>query len=277
MSSTPPQDEATPITIDGVEIQLIRKGRGRPLLWLHGVDGIQPSSPWFNGLAERFEVIAPWHPGFGHSQWPKEFRHVSDLVYFHMTLADRLDLQDAVLVGSSFGGWLAAEMAIRSTERFSQLVLIDAYGIKAGGREDRDIADLFAISQEEISALAFHDTSKRQRDYSALTEHELMAIARSREAFTYFGWKPYMHNPGLLRWLRRITIPTLVLWGESDGILRPDYGRAYASAIPGSRFELLPQAGHYPHIEQPAATVALITDFATRRKAEPRASALSTH
>lgn len=259
------------LTIDGVGIDLVRHGRGQPLLWLHGVDGINTAAPWFQALTQHFQVIAPWHPGFGHSEWPKEFRHISDLVYFHMTLAEELGLRDAVLAGSSFGGWLAAEMAVRSTERFSHLVLIDAYGIKVGGRDDRDIADLYAVSQEEMNRLAWHDPGKRVRDYSTMSDHDLLAIARSREAFTYFGWKPYMHNPGLARWLRRIHIPTLVLWGESDGIVKPEYGRAYAERIPGAQFQLVPQAGHYPHAEQPGATLdRLVTFVAGSRRAAPQ-------
>jgi pimeloyl-ACP methyl ester carboxylesterase len=265
----------TRITVDGVDIDVVRHGQGRPLLWLHGVDGINPAAPWFQALSKQFEVIAPWHPGFGHSQWPKEFRHVSDLAYFHMTLVEELGLQDAVLVGSSFGGWLAAEMAVRSTAHFSQLVLIDAYGIKVGGREDRDIADLYSISQEEISRLALHDPAKRARDYSTLADDDLVAIARSREAFTYFGWKPYMHNPGLARWLRRIHIPTLVLWGESDGIVKPDYGRAYAKHIPGAEFHLVSQAGHYPHIEQPKPTIDRIVSFVTTSRAQSDQASLA--
>jgi pimeloyl-ACP methyl ester carboxylesterase len=251
----------TRMTIDGVAVDVVRHGSGRPLVWLHGVDGINPQAAWFQGLAQHFDVIAPWHPGFGHSELPKEFRHISDLVYFQMTLLETLGVRDAVLVGSSFGGWLAAEMAVRSTERFSHLVLLDACGIKVGGREDRDIADLHALPQEEISRLAFHDPAKRELDYSALSDEELLGIARSREAFTYFGWKPYMHNPGLARWLRRVAIPALVLWGESDGIVKSDYGRAYARLLGNAQFQLVPQAGHYPHIEQPVSVVDHIAHF----------------
>jgi pimeloyl-ACP methyl ester carboxylesterase len=263
------------VTIDGVEIDLVRHGSGQPLVWLHGVEGINTAAPWFEALSSKFEVIAPWHPGFGHSQWPKEFRSVSDLAYFHMTLLDQLGIENAVLAGSSFGGWLAAEIAVRSTRRISALVLIDAYGIKVGGREDRDIADLYAISQDELAKLAYHDPSKRARDYSTMPEQDLLAIARSREAFTYFGWKPYMHNPGLARWLRRIDVPTMVLWGESDGIVAPDYGRAYSNLIAGSEFVLVPRAGHYPHIEQPQETVNHIVAFARNATSEHAGRALA--
>lgn len=247
--------------VDGVRVDVVRAGAGKTLLFLHSVDGVNPGAPWFAELAESFEVVAPWHPGFGHSEWPREFRSIGDLAFFYLELTRELQLADAVLVGTSFGGWLAAEIAIRSSDAFSHIVLVDPLGIKVGGREDRDIADLFAISQEEITRLAYHDPSRRTRDYSTMTDDELLAIARSREAYTYFGWRPYMHNPSLRRWLRRIRVPTLVVWGASDGIVTPAYGEAFAAEIPGARFALIEEAGHYPHVEQPDAFVSVVRDF----------------
>jgi pimeloyl-ACP methyl ester carboxylesterase len=261
------------LTVDGVKTEIARAGQGKTLLLLHAVDGVKPASPYFQLLAQSFDVVAPSHPGFGHSEWPREFRTVEDLVYFHMTLADQLGISDAVLVGCSFGGWLAAEIAVRATKRFSHLVLTDAYGIKIGDRDSRDIADLYAISQEDMNRIAFHDPAKRKRDYSTMAEEDLVAIARSREAFAYFGWKPYLHNPSLRRWLRRIDIPTLVMWGESDGIVTPDYGRAYAAEIPGARFTLVKEAGHYPHIEQPETFARNIVEFAGAAAAPARKTA----
>lgn len=254
-------EPAATVVVDGVAIELVETGSGGPLLFLHAVDGIHPGAPWLKAIAADRHVIAPWHPGFGHSEQPQEFRSVSDLAYFYLELAQQLDLRDAVLMGASFGGWLAAEVAIRSTERFSHLVLVDPLGIKVSGRRDRDIADMHALSQEQLAAAAYHDPSKRKRDYSAMSDRDLLAIARSREAYTYYGWQPYMHNPGLRRWLRRIRIPTLVVWGESDGIVSTDYGRAFAAEIPGARFELIPDAGHYPHVEQPERFVELVAGF----------------
>jgi len=120
------------LMVDGVKTEIARAGQGKTLVLLHAVDGVKPASPYFQLLAQSFDVVAPSHPGFGHSEWPREFRTVEDLVYFHMTLADQLAISDAVLVGCSFGGWLAAEIAVRATKRFSHLVLTDAYGIKIG-------------------------------------------------------------------------------------------------------------------------------------------------
>jgi pimeloyl-ACP methyl ester carboxylesterase len=248
------------VVVDGVTVELARSGSGPTLLFLHSVDGIDPSARWFELLAERFDVIAPWHPGFGHSELPSEFRTVGDLAFFYLELIRELEIRDAVLVGASFGGWLAAEIAVRSTAAFSHLVLADPLGIKVGSRKERDIADVFAMSQAEMTARAYHDASRRTRDYSTMSDRDLLGIARSREAYTYFGWSPYMHNPTLKRWLRRIRVPTLVACGASDGIVAPDYGRAFAVEIPGARFELIDEAGHYPHIEQPDRFVELVLE-----------------
>ena len=255
--STPTSAEV----VDGVTVEVVRVGTGKPLLFLHSVDGVNPEADWLRGLASSHEVIAPWHPGFGHSEWPREFRTIGDLAFFYLELIRELEIDDAVLVGSSFGGWLAAEVAIRSVEAFSHVVLVDPLGIKVGGREDRDIADMHAVSQDELTRLAFHAPSNRSRDYAAMDERERLAIARSREAYTYFGWKPYMHDPSLRRWLRRIRVPTLVVWGASDEIVSPGYGRAFAAEIPGARFALVEEAGHYPHVEQPERFLELVEQF----------------
>ena len=148
-------------------------------------------------------------------------------------------------------------MAIRDTRRFAQLVLADPLGIKVGGFTERDIADMHAISREDYARLAWADPAKGERDLMRLPDTELAGIARGREAFARFGWKPYMHNPRLRHWLHRIDLPTLLLWGEQDGIVRTAYGEAWRAEIPGARMEIIADAGHFPHWEQPQ-------DFCTR-------------
>jgi pimeloyl-ACP methyl ester carboxylesterase len=249
------------VTVDGTPIELIRAGTGKKLLFLHAVEGPSPTSPWLQDMAQHFEVYAPWHPGFGLAPRPTEHRSINDLALYYLDFIEQFGLNDAVLVGTSFGGWLAAEIAIRDATAFSHLVLIDPLGIKTGDRETRDIADVFALSQEELSNLAYYAPGNRRRDYAAMTDDQRLMIARSRESYTFYGWQPYMHNPTLRHWLHRIKIPSLVLWGAADGIVTPEYGRAYADALPEARFELVPEAGHYPLTEQPSATVAAIESF----------------
>ena len=133
------------------------------------------------------------------------------------------------------------------------MVLADPLGIKVGGVIDRDIADMHAMPRDEYMRLAWADPVRGEIDYTQLPETELAAIARGREAFALFGWKPYMHNPRLKHWLHRIDVPTLVLWGEQDGIVSSEYCQAWCAEIAGSRFETITDAGHFPHWEQPAA------------------------
>jgi pimeloyl-ACP methyl ester carboxylesterase len=187
---------------------------------------------------------------------------VDDLAYLYLDLAGTLELQDAILVGACFGGWIAAEMAVRDTRRFARLVLADPLGIKVGGVLDRDIADMHAIPRDDYLRLAWADPSRGEVDYTQLPESELAAVARGREAFAAFGWKPYMHNPRLKRWLHRIDLPTLLLWGEQDGIVRLDYGAAWRGEILGARLEVMANAGHFPHWEQPEAFVEHLSHFA---------------
>jgi len=245
------QESAAALTVNGVRVEVVEKGHGRPLLFLHPGIGLDPKAPILDKLAERARVIAPSHPGFGGSEQPKAFTTVDDLAYFYLDLIDQLDLTDAVVVGVSLGAWIAAEIAIKSTARLSHLVLANAVGIKVGTRETRDIVDIFAITEPELNKLAYFDPTIAARDYPAMDEADVRVVARNREASARYGWSPYMHNPKLKGRLHRIRIPTLFLWGLADKILSEDYGRAYCAAIPGARFETIARAGHYPHIEQP--------------------------
>jgi len=186
---------------------------------------------------------------------------VDDLAYFYLDAMDALDLEQTLVVGVSFGAWIAAAIAIKSTARMSRLVLANAVGIKVGGRETRDIADVFAMLEPDFNKLAYADPKAGERDYKSMPEAELVAVARNRESIARFAWQPYMHDPKLKGRLHRIRIPTLFLWGTADRILTEDYGRAYCAAIPGARFETIERAGHYPHIEQPDAFARAVFGF----------------
>jgi pimeloyl-ACP methyl ester carboxylesterase len=250
------------LTIRGVEIDLWRQGSGRQVLYLHPGDGFADNDPFLAILKESHDVLAPWHPGFGHSDFPKGWDTVDDLAYFYLDLLDALDLTNATLIGASFGGWIAAEMAVRGSKRLGRLVLIDPLGIKLSDPTTRDIADFHNTDAGLLEKMTWANPEGRRRDLTKLDDHALAAIVRTREAFAHYGWRPYMHNPVLSRWLHRIDLPTLVLWGEQDGIVSPDYGRAYADRIPGARFKSIANAGHYPHIEQPDACAAQFSAFA---------------
>jgi pimeloyl-ACP methyl ester carboxylesterase len=250
------------IEIAGIALETVIAGTGPPLLFLHGGDYVAQNRPFLDLLARQFRVIAPRHPGFGATLRPAWFRTVGDIALLYLDLLERLDLKDALLIGHSFGGWVALEAAIRSRARLGRLVLIDSLGVKFGGREDREIADIYALPADEVSRRGFADPTRAAVDYGELEDGDLLAIARDREAAALYGWRPFMHNPALRHWLHRVRVPTLVLWGERDGIVGPVYGARLTGALPSARFVPIAGAGHYPQIEQPDAVAAAIQAFA---------------
>ena len=227
------------LLVRGIELEVLRKGAGHPILLLHGPRTIDPDARFVELLSAHAEIIAPSHPGFGHSPRPADFDTVYDLVHLYLDLIEALPHEKVTLLGCSFG----------------------AFGIKLGDRESRDILDLFNTSPAEVLRRSWHDPVKWAPDFNAMSDDELVVHARNWGALCLYGWQPFMYNPHLPRWLSRIAAPTLVLWGASDGVVSPDYGRAYCARIPGARFELIPAAGHYPEIEQPEVFAARVAAF----------------
>ena len=250
------------LQIGEVSLELLTAGDGPPLLFLHGGDYFAQQREFFDTLARHWRVLVPRHPGFGNSERPEGFRTVHDLAYLYLDLLERQDFGKTTLVGSSLGGWIALEMCVRCLQRIDRLVLIDSVGVKFGGREERDIADIYALPREELLRRSFFDPARAAPDYTSLSDEELSAIARDRQATALYGWRPYMHDPCLRQWLHRIRVPALVVWGENDGIATPDYGQKLCRSLPNARFEPIRQAGHYPQIERPDEVVDVIGRFA---------------
>ena len=238
----------------------------QPLLILHDIDYLNDAAhPFVERLARRWQVVSPWHPGFGGSNLPPDFDSVDDLAYVYLDLLRQIG--PAHVLGLGFGGWIAAELAIRCTHDVRSLVLVDALGIKVSDRTSRDIADMFVLSPGELVARSWHDAERgktampipvAERGY---TEDELTLLLENRRAAALFGWKPFMHHEKLRRRLARIDRPTLVVWGASDGIVSPAYGRAFADSIPGARFQVIAEAGHYPYLERPAEFLDIVEPF----------------
>ena len=265
------------VRLAGISLELVERGQGRPLLFLHAGEGLAPERPWLDLLARRYRVVAPLHPGYGNSPLiDAGAGGVDDLALVLSSGAcDWIPARTwsitptikspcptvGVLVGADLGGWIAAEMMVRSTARFSCLVLVAPLGIKLSGRDERDIADVHGIERAEYLRRAWADPLKGEVDYTALPDNELAAIVRGREAFALYGWKPYMHNPRLRRWLHRIDRPALLLWGAQDGIVTPSYGEGWRQEIPGARIDIIPEAGHFPNWEQPEEFVQRLSAF----------------
>jgi pimeloyl-ACP methyl ester carboxylesterase len=268
-------NEAGQLGLDRFQLEVLRAGRarssGRPILLLHGINNISPKAPFLAPLAEYGEVIAPSLPGFGLSPRPDDFDTMYDLVHLILAVLDEIPSEQITMIGFSFGGWIAAEVAVCRPRQLDRLILVDPVGLKLGGREESDIVHLFNTSADELNRRAWHDPANRPAGYyglgwhtaigEAMSDAEMITLARNWDALCIYAWRPHMYNPQLKHWLHRIVAPTLVLWGASDRIVMPEYGRAYSGLIPGARFELIEAAGHHPELEQPRAFVDAVGAF----------------
>jgi pimeloyl-ACP methyl ester carboxylesterase len=259
MADAPASAELLKVRDIGLEV--VRRGAGQAILALHGMQPIDLSARFLDMLGSRAEIIAPSHPGFGDSPRPADFDTMYDLVHLYLALLESLPSQKVTLLGFSFGGWIAAEIAATCCHRVEKLILVDPFGIKLGDRETADILDVFNTHPDTVRDCEWHEPARFAPDFNAWEDAALVRYARGRDALCLYGWKDYMYNPQLKRWLGRIAVPTLVLWGASDGIVTPDYGRAYAGLIPGARFAVIDEAGHHPEIEQPQAFADRVISF----------------
>jgi pimeloyl-ACP methyl ester carboxylesterase len=259
--TTQGEQQTDRLIVGGVELEVLRRGRGRTLLLLHGFEPVPPTARFLDLLSSRFAIIAPSSPGFGQSPRPDDICTVYDLVHLYLDLLDTLPDERVSVIGFSFGGWIAAEMAAASSPRVDKLILVDALGIKVSDRETPDILDIFNTHPRDVAPRRWRDPAAIAPDFDAMPDDEIVAYARNREALCLYGWHPYMHNPRLKRWLAGIRIPTLVLWGAQDGIVAPSYGEAYARLIPGARFALIDEAGHHPELERPEAFADQVLTF----------------
>ena len=112
------------LVVDGCRIRLRRGGAGAPMLYLHGADGAPVIQPFMNTLASRYDLLVPEHPGFGQSDEIDWLENIHDLAYFYLDLLDHLKLPEVHLVGSSIGGWLAMEIAVRDPSRVRSMTLV---------------------------------------------------------------------------------------------------------------------------------------------------------
>ena len=249
------------LDVHGTRIEIQTSGHGRPILFLHSEEGLLGAGDALKRLASLGRVIVPSHPGFGRSESAPSISAVDDLSYFYLDVMDILGLEETVLLGASLGGWIAAQVAVKCTRRIAKLVLINSVGIKLGDRTARDIVDVHALDSQDVINLTYFDPDKHRPNFAEFSDEEALIFARNKETFTYLAWRPYMHDPKLRGLLRRIQVPTLVLWGDHDRIVSPQYGKAFSEEISGSKFHLIENAGHYPFVEQPQAFHSQVAAF----------------
>jgi pimeloyl-ACP methyl ester carboxylesterase len=250
---------ASEITVRGVKVRLRRAGRGDKVLFLHGAGGVPQWLPFFDALAERHEILVPEHPGFGGSDDPPWINSMADLALFYLDLVEELGLDRLHLVGNSLGGWLAAEILVRDRSRFRTLVQLAPAGIRKKGVP---CGDNFIWGPEEAVRNLYHDQSFADR-LLALTpdEAQLDLMLRNRFTVAKFGWQPRWFDPDLEKWLHRIKVPALVVWGDDDKIMPPACAALWRERLPDARLVMVKDCGHLPHIEQAESTARAVIDF----------------
>lgn len=268
MSTLPPSPLKTrrESFADGLTLRVDEGGSGRPVLLLHGGGGPQTVAGLAAALSRRARVVVPTHPGFAGEPRPEWFDSIDDLALAYLELLERLDLRDVLVIGSSMGGWIASTMAVRDNARLSGIILVDAVGIQVDGHP---IADVSSLTPDELAALSFHNPAPFRVDPATVSPEQAEARVANLQALYLYDQGLGMSDPKLRRRLRRVRIPALVVWGESDRVADPEYGRAYAQALPDARFELILEAGHLPQIEQPERLLNLVWKFANSIGATP--------
>lgn len=236
-------------------------GQGAVALVLHGGGGPVTVSSIAEHLAQSMHVLAPTHPGWNGTARPDWLTGVDDLAILYLDLLEQRGFEEVTVIGSSLGGWLAAEMAVRDRgSRIGRLVLIDAVGVDVPGEPP---VDFFTLDPRGVAAHAYHDPDRFFVEPATLPP-EVIALQRGNMATMRAIAGTQMRDRKLLRRLGKVDVPTLVVWGESDRIATPAYGRVLAGAFPNGRFALIEKAGHLPQIEQPEATFAVIDAFIGR-------------
>jgi pimeloyl-ACP methyl ester carboxylesterase len=265
-----PEDSATPATtlrtlttnldrIGPVEVTYSERGAGQAVLLLHGGAGPLSVAAFADLFArsESARVITPTHPGFGGTARPEQLASPRDLAALYVALLDQLDLSEVTVIGNSVGGWIAAEMALCASLRIGRVVLVDAVGIEVPGHP---VADFFSLTMDQVAELSYHDPIAFRIDVAAMPPAQREAMAGNRAALAAYAGTA-MTDATLKDRLQGVDIPALVLWGEADQIVDTEYGRAFAAAIPGAQFALLPNTGHVPQIETPQQLLEAIRAF----------------
>ena len=245
---------------DMFNAEILEIGRGDPVLFLHGIWDRGPNE-FLETMSNRFKITVPSHPGFGESTGEDELADFHDLVYYYLDLLDEIGLRGIPLIGHSLGGMIAAELAAVQPDRFTKLVLIAPLGL---WNQTRPTIDFFAVSQPELAS-ALYSSSELQESYDVEPKDEQARIdytldkAKSLAAAARFLWP--IPNRGLHKRIHRITAPTLLVWGESDGIVPIHYGHYFEEKIPGASIEVIKDAAHLVHLEQRVKVGELVAEF----------------
>jgi pimeloyl-ACP methyl ester carboxylesterase len=227
-------------TINGVETVVQVAGDGEPLVFFHaagtvtGFDALLP-------LAERFRLIVPFHPGYGPSADDTTVDSIHDLRRHYLDLLDELGVDDFALTGQSMGGWLAANFAIDHAHRIKRLVLAAPVGLKV---DEHPTLDIFAVPGEELPAYLTADLSVFDGHVPMPPTPEFLADRYRELTSTARLLWARMYDLKLARWLHRLTMPTLIVWGDADRIVPVEHAAVWADLVPAAEVKTLPGVGH---------------------------------
>jgi len=258
------------IEVAGCKTCVRRGGSGSTLLYLHGAGGSGNIAASAEALAESFDVVMPDHPGFGESDLPPWLDNIHDAAYFYLDFMTRLDLRDVHLVGLSLGGWIALEIAVRSTERIKSLVLSGAAGLNSAETRRGDIF-LWEPAQR-IRNMIVDQTLAEKILSVAPTEEQAAVGIKNMFATARLAWEPRFFDPNLHKWLHRIDVPTQIIWGDADQVFPLPFGENLQRHIPNSKLTVVPKCGHLPHVEHPDRFKAIITGFIASTAAQGAAA-----
>jgi pimeloyl-ACP methyl ester carboxylesterase len=241
------------------KIRVLKAGHGPPLVFLHGFGGLL-WDPLLDALASTHHVVAPEHPGAGESQGLEHVEDLWDLVLYYNELLDAFGFDRVTLVGHSFGGMVAAEIAATSPHRVDQLVLIAPVGL---WRDDHPVPDFSGVPRASLPSLLFADpdgpAAAMLPSPDPTDPESLFRAAQTTASVLQFTWP--LPDKGLSKRLYRLAAPTLLVWGAHDAMVHPDYADDFEALIADSRVEIVDGAGHLPQLEQPERTIAAVTDF----------------
>lgn len=252
--------EETFITVDGCRTRMRRGGKGQTVLYLHGANGAPMIQPFMEVLAQDYDLLVPEHPGFGLSDEPEWLDNMQDLAYFYLDLLDHLDLDSVHVVGSSMGGWLGMEMAIREPRRVKSLTLVGTAGVRVPGVLPGDI---FLWNPETAARNTFFNQDIAQKVLSMTpdTEEAQDMMLKNRHTVAKLAWQPRLFDPNLPKWLHRLNMPIKLVWGEQDKIMPLEVGQALQSKLSNSTLQVFTECGHLPQVEYPNEFSASVKQF----------------
>jgi pimeloyl-ACP methyl ester carboxylesterase len=215
-------------------------------------------------LATQYHVVVPIHPGFAGSSGFEQLDCLEDLVFHYLDLIEVLGLERPILMGASLGGWLATEFAIRYAGMLRALILVDALGLRVPGASATDV---FQLDGERMRAALFAEpTAALAHELAPNTppQESIEAVLKARQVLARFAWQ-FPDNPRLTSYLYRVKCPTLIVWGEQDGVVSVSHGHVYQREIVDAALTVLPACGHLPHVERPKAVANTVLSYLEQR------------